>query len=170
MMRHQIAAFFVLTTVMASLALPGSAIAQGAPGATGAPSVWTYAGKMGLGTSYEAYVDKQYQDGGTTGTISRVWFSIARGIVTETASGQIHDAQIKDLQLLIKGNGFFDEEKVDTTSTVSYLHNDAQGRPLSLAYRIVNHDKQGKYKIEKHVFTDPNRQALFMRVIFTASS
>ena len=125
--------------------------------------------RSGLGTSYEAYVNKRYQDGGTTGTISKVWFSIARGIVTETAYGLIHDAQIKDLQFLITGNGFFDEEKVDTNSTVSYLHTDAQGRPLSLAYRVVNHDKEGKYKIEKHVFTDPNRQALFMRVIFTAN-
>jgi glucoamylase len=155
--------------MMGCLAWPGSALAQGAPGAAGATSVWTYAGKTGLGTSYEAYVDKQYKDGGQTGLISKVWFSIARGVVTETANGLIHGAQIKDLQLLVTGNGFFDEEKVDINSSVSYLHTDAQGRPLSLAYRIVNEDKEGKYRIEKHIFTHPNRQALFMRVVFTAN-
>lgn len=168
-MRQLLAVLMAITAVMISLTSPSWAIAQGAHGAPGAPSVWTYAGKMGLGTSYEAYVNKQYQDGGVTGPVSKVWFSIARGIVTETAQGLIHGAQIKDLQFLITGNGFFDEEKLDTNSTVSYIHTDADGRPLSLAYRIVNEDKEGKYRIEKHVFTDPSRDALFMRVIFTAN-
>jgi glucoamylase len=168
-MRQLFATLLVITMATASFISPCSAIAQGAPGVGGAPSVWTYAGKTGLGTSYEAYVDKKYQDGGPTGTISKVWFSIARGIVTETAFGLIHDAQIKDLQLLIVGNGFFDEEKTATNSSIEYLHTDSQGRPLSLAYRVVNRDKEGKYRIEKHIFTDPDRQALFMRVIFTAN-
>ena len=168
-MKYLRTTLYLVTAVSMYLMLPALVMAQGAPGASGATSVWTYAGKMGLGTSYETYVDKQYQDGGETGTISRVWFSIAQGIVTETAYGLIHDAQIKDLQFLVTGNGFFDEEKVDTESIVSYLHTDNQGRPLSLAYRIVNKDKQGKYQIEKHIFTDPNHQALFMRVIFTAN-
>lgn len=168
-MRNRDKAFVLFTLILAFMGLPVAASAQGAPGAPGAKSVWTYAGKTGLGTSYEAYVNRQYQDGGPTGVVSRVWFSIARGIVTETANGLIHAAQIKDLQLLVKGNGYFDEEKVATDSTVSYLHTDAQGRPLSLAYRIVNDDKEGKYRIEKHIFTDTERQALFMRVIFTAN-
>jgi glucoamylase len=168
-MKKPIVALLVISAATMGLALPQSALAQGAPGAKGAPSVWTYAGKQGLGTSYEAYVNKEYQDGGPTGTISKVWFSTSRGIVTETAYGLIHEAQIKDLQLLVTGNGFLDEEKVDTKSTTEYLHTDSEGRPLSLAYRIVNEDREGKYKIEKHVFTDPDRQALFMRVIFTAN-
>ncbi len=140
-----------------------------APGAPGSPSVWSYAGKQGIGTSYEQYVDKKYQDGGPTNDISKVWFSLAQGIVTETAFGQIDRAQIKDLQFLVTGNGFFDEEKVDTNSTVDYLDKDSEGRPLSPAYRLVNTDKEGKYTIEKHIFTDPDRQTLFTRAIFTAN-
>jgi glucoamylase len=127
-----------------------------------------YAGKKGIGTSYARYLNRTYSDGGATGTISKVWFSIAQGIVTETAWGEIHEGQIKDLRFLVTGTGFFDEEKVATDSTIEYLHTDGSGRPLSLAYKITNTDKQGKYRIVKHVFTDPNRQALFMRVIFTA--
>lgn len=168
-MKQLFATLIAIAGATAGFVSPDPAIAQGAPGVAGAPSVWTYAGKTGLGTSYEAYVDKGYQDGGPTGTVSKVWFSIARGIVTETANGLVHSAQIKDLQLLVAGNGFFDEEKVATNSRVEYLHMDSQGRPLSLAYRVVNEDKEGKYKIEKHIFTDPDRQALFMRVIFTAN-
>ncbi len=140
-----------------------------APGAPGNASVWSYAGKQGIGTSYEQYVNKKYQDGGPTNDISKVWFSLAQGIVTETAFGDIDRAQIRDLQFLVTGNGFFDEEKVATDSTVDYLHKDSNGRPLSPAYRLVNTDKEGKYTIEKHIFTDPDRQTLFSRVIFTAN-
>ena len=139
------------------------------PGAPGNSSNWAYAGKQGIGTSYEQYVDKQYEDGGATGTISKVWFSLAQGIVTETAFGEIDQAQIKDLEFLVTGNDFFDEEKVDTNSTVDYLYKDNSDRPLSPAYRVVNTDQEGKYTIEKHIFTDPDRQTLFTRVIFTAN-
>ncbi len=139
------------------------------PGAPGTSSNWSYAGKQGIGTSYEQYVDKQYEDGGATGTISKVWFSLAQGIVTETAFGEIDQAQIKDLEFLVTGNDFFDEEKVDTNSTVDYLYRDSSERPLSPAYRLVNRDQEDKYTIEKHIFTDPDRQTLFTRVIFTAN-
>lgn len=144
---------------------PQTAVAPGAPGNA---AVWAYAGKTGIGTSYEQYTDGAYQDTGASGTISKVWFSIAQGVLTETMYGLIHEAQLQELQLLVKGDGFLDEEKKDTISTIEYLTTDAQGRPQSLAYKIVNRDKEGKYEIEKHIFTDPDSQALMMRVVFRA--
>ena len=164
--------FLVKGLVMTMVILGSTSTTSAAGGAFGAPGVsssWTFAGKTGIGTAYEQYLNKQYSDNGPTGPISKVWFSIAQGIVTETAFGRIHAAQIKDLQFLITGDGFFDEEKVATTSQIEYLHTDDCSRPLSLAYRIINTDKEGKYRIEKHIFTDPDRQSLFMRVIFTAN-
>ena len=140
-----------------------------APGAPGAPSVWAYAGKQGVGTSYEEYVDPSDKKNGVRNNISKVWFSIAQGILTETAYGQIDKAQIKDLQFLVSGSNFLDEEKTDTSSEVTYLHTDSSGRPLSPSYRVLNADKEGKYVIEKHIFTDPDRQTLFMRVIFKSN-
>ncbi|HSG62802.1 MAG TPA: glycoside hydrolase family 15 protein, partial [Pseudomonadales bacterium] len=121
----------------------------------------------GIGTAYEPYINGQYQDT-TNNPISRVWFSVAQGILTETMYGLIHNAQLKELQFVITGKGFVDTEKDHTISTISYLHQDEQGRPLSLAYRIVNKDVEGKYQIEKHIFTDPDRDSLMMKVIFTA--
>jgi hypothetical protein len=53
---------------------------------------------------------------------------LAEGIVTETAHGLIHEAQIRDLQFLVTGNGFFDEEKRDTRHSIEYLHADSAGR------------------------------------------
>jgi len=138
-----------------------------APGSPGASPVWAYAGKTGIGSSYEQYADGVYQANETTGEVSKVWFSLAQGIVTETMFGLIHQAQIKDMQVLMVGSDFVDSEQYDTHSQISYLHTDDNGRPLSPAYKIVNTDKDGKYTIEKHVFTDPSQQSLFVRYRFT---
>lgn len=144
-----------------------------APGAPGKSSLWSYSGKTGIGTSFEQYTNGAYSDSGATGVISKVWFSVAQGILTETMYGLIHEAQLQELQFFIQGNDplgkkWLDEEKKDTISTIEYLNTDPQGRPTSLAYKIVNKDKDGKYEIEKHIFTDPDSQALMMRVQFRA--
>ncbi len=135
-----------------------------APGAPGKASTWSYSGKTGIGTSYETYTQGRYQDSGGSGTISKVWFSIAQGVLTETMYGLIHQAQLQEAQLFIQGENFLDEEKKDTISSISYLTTDDKGRPSSLAYKIVNRDKDNQYEIEKHIFTDPDSQALIMRV------
>ncbi|MBX2858204.1 MAG: glucan 1,4-alpha-glucosidase [Cellvibrionaceae bacterium] len=140
-------------------------IAHGAPGA--APT-WAYAGKTGIGTSYEQYVAGQYSDLAPTLAVSKVWFSIAQGIVTETMYGLIHEAQVKDMQFYIQGPDFVDSEKDDTEHSIEYLHTNTQGQPLSLAYKLVNKDKQGRYTIEKHIVTNPDNNSLMMRVRFTA--
>jgi glucoamylase len=147
---------------------PQQPSSQTAPGAPGTEPTWAYSGKTGIGTSYEAYDQGNYSDTATTGTVSKVWFSLAEGILTETIYGLIHEAQLKDMQLLIQGPDFLHEEKRDTLSEIDYLHKDDQGRPLSLAYRLINRDKQDRYTIEKQVFTDPDQQSLIMKVILTA--
>lgn len=139
-----------------------------APGAPGKSSLWSYSGKTGIGTSFEQYSNGSYSDAAATGVVSKVWFSVAQGILTETMYGLIHEAQLQELQFFINGDDFLDEEKKDTLSTIEYLNTDPQGRPTSLAYKIVNKDKDGKYEIEKHIFTDPDSQALMMRVHFRA--
>ncbi len=140
-----------------------------APGAPGAPPVWAYSAKTGIGSSYEQYVDGAYRPNPVTGDVSKVWFSLSQGIVTETMFGLIHQAQIKDAQMLMVGPDFVDSEQYDMDSEISYLHTDDKGRPLSPAYKIVNTDKDGKYRIEKHVFTDPDQQTLLVRYSFSAS-
>ena len=150
-------------------------LATGAPATDGPgkPSPWAYAGKQGIGASYEAYRDYQYSDDAATGTVSRVWFSLAQGVVTETMYGRIHEAQIRELQLAITGHdahgrGWTAFEDSDTISHVDYIDKDAAGRPLSPAYRLTNTDKQGRFVIIKDVFTDPDHQSLMMRVTVKA--
>ena len=132
------------------------------------PSPWSYSGKQGIGASYEAYLDYQYSDKAATGTVSKVWFSLAQGVVTETMYGRIHEAQVRELQLAVTGDGWTAFEDADTTSHVEYIDKDEAGRPLSPAYRLTNTDKQGRFVIIKDVFTDPDHQSLMMRVTVKA--
>ncbi|BBN81262.1 glucan 14-alpha-glucosidase Cga [Pseudoalteromonas sp. A25] len=141
-----------------------------APGVPGDKPYWAYSGKTGIGTSYEAYVDGQYSDKAITGPVSKVWFSIAKGMVTETMFGLIHQAQLKDMQFVVtgidaNGNAFSVAESNPSEFEISvdYLHKDAEGRPLSLAYKVLSKDKLGRFELEKHIFTDPDGQSLFVR-------
>jgi len=141
-----------------------------APGAPGLPSTWSYAGKTGIGTSYEQYQDGRFTDSAKTGAVSKVWFSLAQGVLTETMAGLIHEAQLRELQLVVQGPGFVDEEKTATNSQIDYLLKDAAGRPLSLSYRVTNTAKNGQYSVEKQYFTDPSAQTMVIRTRFTALS
>ncbi|WP_046004543.1 glycoside hydrolase family 15 protein [Pseudoalteromonas rubra] len=136
---------------------------QAAPGAPGDKPYWAYSGKTGIGTSYEAYKQGQYSDQASTKAVSKVWFSIAQGMITETMFGLIHQAQIKDMQFIVTGPDFTVTEQDALDVSIDYLDKDAQGRPLSLAYKVTSKDKQGRFTLEKHIFTDPDGQTLFVR-------
>lgn len=155
----------VLLSGVAALALSAAApaLAQVAPGAPGDVPTWVNAAKTGAGASYEAYVDGHYRDDGPTGDVSRVWFSIADGVLTETMYGLIHEAQIKQLRFAVVTDTGLSVEGADTTHRTEYLHVDAQGRPLSPAYRVITTDRQGRYEIEKRIYTDPDSQSLIVR-------
>ncbi|MBI2260323.1 MAG: glucan 1,4-alpha-glucosidase [Caulobacterales bacterium] len=151
-----------------SPAAPLPVTAGVAPGAPGDTPTWVNAAKTGAGASYEAYVDGQYRDGGATGEVSRVWFSIADGVLTETMYGLIHEAQIKQLRFAVVTETGLSVEGTDTTHRTEYLHTDAAGRPLSPAYRVITTDKQGRYEIEKRIYTSPDDQALVVRATIRA--
>ncbi|MFJ6023024.1 glucan 1,4-alpha-glucosidase [Brevundimonas sp. NPDC092305] len=157
-----------LAAGVALAAIATAASAQTAPGAPGDIPTWVNAAKTGAGASYEAYVDGRYQDGGPTGAVSRVWFSVADGVLTETMWGLIHEAQIKQLRFAIVTPEGLSVEGTDTDSRTEYLHVDAQGRPLAPAYRVVIADKAGRYEIEKRLFTDPDGQAMIVRTTIRA--
>lgn len=160
----------VLLSGVAALALSTAApaLAQIAPGAPGDRPTWSTAAKTGAGASYEAYVDGQYRDGGRTGDVSRVWFSIADGVLTETMYGLIHEAQIKQLRFAVVTEDGLSVEGTDTTSRTEYLHTDAEGRPLSPAYRVITTDKDGRFEIEKRIYVSPDDQALVVRATIRA--
>ncbi|MBI3398920.1 MAG: glucan 1,4-alpha-glucosidase [Deltaproteobacteria bacterium] len=116
-------------------------------GKPGLPPSWSPAAKQGIGTARN--------------DISKVWFTIANGIITEVFYPTIDTANTKDLQLLITdGKTFVDEERKDTASAIEYLD------PKALAYRITNTAKNGRYRITKYIVTDPFGQSLVVRTSF----
>ena len=149
-------------TPLKTLALASAAMLV-AGAAHAAPTTWAYSAKTGVGASYEAYVDGAYKAGDKTGAVSKVWFSIADGVLTETMYGLIHEAQIKQMRFAVQTATGLAVEGADTTSKTEYLHVDAAGRPLSPAYKITTTDRQGRFVIEKRIFTDPDRNSLFVR-------
>ncbi|MEP6733558.1 MAG: glycoside hydrolase family 15 protein [bacterium] len=110
---------------------------------------WTSSSKSGVGTALDGR--------------SHVWFTISHGIVDEVYYPRVDQANTRDLGLLVSAaDGFFSEEKRDTTSTVHLI---APGVP---GYRLVNTCVHGRYVIEKTVITDPERDVLMMRMRFRA--
>jgi len=118
-----------------------------APGAPGISPRWISSAKSGVGTAFDP--------------ISRVWFTLGYGILDEIYQPRLDRASTRDMGFIVTdGKSFFSEEKRDTDSTVSTL---ADGVP---AYHLVNTCKQGRFRIEKDVITDPLRNVVLQRVRF----
>lgn len=131
--------------------LPTSIKAVDAPSGPGSASVWAPAAKEFLGTSMS--------------DVSRVYFTGAEGIVTEVFYPTLDKVQNVDLQLLVMdaaGNWSADqaEERKQTKHTVSLINKHA------LAWKVETIANNGKWKITKKIFTDPDRNSLIQRVKF----
>jgi glucoamylase len=118
-------------------------------GGPGLPSTWSPASKQAIGTAFN--------------DTSKVWFTVARGIITEVYYPTVDRANTRDLRFLVTdGKTFFDEEGKDTTAEVEYINKKA------LAFIIKNTAKSGKYKFTKRIITDPQAQSLVMKTSFEA--
>ena len=128
---------------------PGGSASRPATGGPGTEPRWTSSAKSGVGTALDAR--------------SRIWFTISHGIVDEVYYPRVDQANTRDFGLLVTGpNGFFSEEKRDTTSTLHLLGAGVPG------YRLVNRCIEHRYEIEKTIITDPERAVLLQRIRFRA--
>ncbi len=92
---------------------------------------------------------------------SLVWFTIGRGILQEIFQLRLDRACTRQLGLIVTDDhGFFSEEQWDTHHQYETL---AQGVP---AYRIINTCKEGRYRIEKTVLTNPYQEAVIQQTRF----
>ncbi len=122
---------------------------RSAPGGPGIPARWTSSAKTGVGTAL--------------GSRSHVWFTLSHGILNEIYYPRIDQACIRDMGLIVTdGADFFSEEKRDADSEVQWL---ADGVP---AFRLVNTCRDGRYRIEKQIITDPHRDTVLQKVHFVA--
>jgi glucoamylase len=120
---------------------------QQAPGQPGIPPRWTSSAKSGVGTALN--------------NSSRVWFTLSHGILDEVYYPRVDQACTRDLGLIVtNGNDFFSEEKRQSRQQIEYL---AEGVP---AFRLVNTCPQQRYRLEKEVLSDPQRDVVLQAVRF----
>src|SRR5882672_8043572 len=113
-------------------------------GARGIEPRWTSSAKEGVGTAYH--------------TSCRLWFTISHGIVNEIYYPRVDQPNTRDFQFLISdGETFCHEEKRDLNHLAEYPERDC------LLYRLTNSEPNGRYRLVKHVLTDPHRSVLLVQ-------
>lgn len=116
-----------------------------AHGHPGIEPKWTHGDKEGIGTAYSS--------------ISQVWYTIWKGILTEIYYPYIDSPQVRDFQFLVSdGKSMFHEEKRHLNSSVERMD------MHSLGYRIRGVAPNGSYSIDKEIICDPHLSAVILRV------
>jgi glucoamylase len=122
--------------------IDGQGVAFGAPGLQ---PRWTSSAKDAVGTAYSSS--------------SRAWYTVSHGILNEVYYPTIDRPQIRDMQFLITdGETFFHEERRDLDHDFEYIDAD------SLAIRVRNRDRDGRYTITKEIINDPHYPVVLTRV------
>ncbi len=118
-----------------------------APGEPGSIAEWTPSKKEGVGVACNL--------------ASRVWFTLSDGIFNEIFYPRIDCACTRDMQMVVTdGASYFSEEKRNTESSTRWMET---GVP---AFHVVNIEREGKYRIEKQILTDPERPVVLQRTRF----
>ena len=121
---------------------------QGAPDGPGALSHFGLARKDCLGTARN--------------TTSKVWYTIANGVLSDVYYPTIDNTNVETLQYVVTdGSTFTDLQTRDMTYEVEPVH-DSGG----MACKVTASAKDGKYRIETRYITDPDRNTVLMRVEF----
>jgi len=121
------------------------AIASHSAMAQHADAHWPTAAKNGFGTS-------------TSGT-SKVWFTLANGVMTEVFFPTLDVPNVQTLQLQVAIGGKIETELDDTLHRV-------EPAPNALTFRQINKAKSGQYTITKTYITDPRRNTVLIDVDF----
>src|SRR5919204_4569467 len=136
------------------LAVSGAASARravvpsgSAPGAPGSLSHFDLARKDCLGTARN--------------TTSKVWFTVAGGVLSDVYSPTADNTNVETLQYVVTdGSTFTDLQTRDMTYTVRALD------PSGMECRVTTTAKSGKYEVVTDYVTDPAANALLMRTTF----
>lgn len=110
---------------------------------------WPTAAKNGFGTSNTR--------------ASKVWFTLADGVMTEVFYPTVDMPSVQSLQFLIITGAKTENEAGDTVPRLELPN------PASLTFRQINRAKSGAYTITKTYITDPRRSSVLIRVDFTTA-
>ena len=102
---------------------------------------------------------------GTSNTLaSKVWFTLADGVMTEVFYPTADMPNVRSLQFQVVTGSNTENEINDT------VHRLELPNPSSLTFRQVNSAKNGAYTITKTYVTDPRRSSVLIRVAFNTAT
>lgn len=119
-----------------------------APGAPGQDAEWLSAAKQAVGTSANPE--------------SKVWFTLANGVLTEVLYPNVQTAQTQMLQFVVVNPK---TKKVETEWDDAH-HQIKALRPDSLSFQQINTAKSGEWKITKTYATDQANNSVLIDVQF----
>ena len=123
-------------------------VGRAAPSGPGQVGAWATGRKMGVGTA--------------VAPASKVWFTIAEGILSEVYYPTLDNPDVGSLQYAVTDGHTTWRESADTAHAVRLL------RPHALAYRVTNTAHDGSYRITTDYCADPARSVLLLRSRFEA--
>jgi len=96
-------------------------------------------------------------------TTSKVWYTVANGVLSDTYYPTVDNTNVETLQYLVTdGTSFTDLQRRDMTYTAEALEGSG-----GMACRVTATANSGKYKVTTDYLTDPSRNTVLMRVRFT---
>src|SRR5947209_3471307 len=139
-----LALIFSLALSLTFHAFPAAAVsASSAPDGPGALSHFDLARKDCIGTARN--------------TTSKVWFTVANGVLSDVYSPTIDNTNLETLQYVVTdGQTFTDLQTRDTTYTVRSTD------PSSMACQVTSTAKSGKYRLVTEYITDPARDSVVL--------
>ena len=149
-----------LTAVGVLLPL-GAASASAATGQRAQPAV---GGVAPGGPGAMSYFDLARKDcvGTSAGAASKVWYTVAGGVLSDTYEPTIDNTNVATLQYIVSnGSSFTDLQTRDMTYTVS-------AGPTGMACTVTASDAPHGYRLATTYITDPARDTVLMNTRLTA--
>ena len=149
------------TLATAGAMLPLAAASAGAATTTAAAGADSVA-PGGPGTM--SYFDLARKDcvGTATGTASKVWYTVAGGVLSDTYEPTIDNTNVSTLQYIVTdGSTFTDLQTRDMSYTVS-------ADPTGMACTVTATDAQHGYRLTTTYITDPSSDTVLMRTRLSA--
>ena len=153
-------------TILAALAAAGAMLPLGAASA-GAATTAAAAGAGSVapgGPGAMSYFDLARKDcvGTATGTASKVWYTVAGGVLSDTYEPTIDNTNVSTLQYVVtNGSTFTDLQTRDMTYTVS-------ADPTGMACTVTATDAQHGYRLTTTYITDPGSDTVLMHTRLSA--
>jgi glucoamylase len=130
-----------------------------------APATTANAVPAGPGTLSHFDLARKDCVGTAAGTGSKVWYTVAGGVLSDVYSPTVDNTNVESMQFLVTdGHSFTDLQTRDTTYSVRATDGTGMG------CEVTSTARSGRYSIVTSYVTDPARDAVVMRVSFRPRS